>query len=160
MSDILKGSDIFQKVCISVSLCHVNKCKAVCSSLASLWRQRFLSSKNSALGYFSRISLRIFKVHGDGSPAGQAQLLANDAILFVDDKDVTDMKHPEVVQHIRSNRGLTMKMVVERFDAVSKWRTYSRNLVSLTILFRGDHVIPSISEAFPNPDWPKEASWC
>lgn len=78
--------------------------------------------------------LKVDMVHGDGSPAGQAQLLANDAILFVDDKDVTEMKHPEVVQHIRSNRGLTMKMVVER----------------------GDHVIPSISEAFPNPDWPKE----
>jgi len=74
--------------------------------------------------------LKIDKVHGAGTPAGQGQLQANDAIIMVDEKDVTEMKHGEFVQFIKNHSGTQLKIVVER----------------------GDHVIPSISEAFPNPD--------
>jgi len=88
------------------------------------WGFRIVGGTDEAL------ILKVDKVHGAGSPAGQAQLQANDAIIFVDDKDVTDLKHHEVVNCIKACNGLNMKIMVER----------------------GDHVIPSISEAFPNPE--------
>jgi len=74
--------------------------------------------------------LLFFKVHGIGCPAGRGGLQANDTLLFVNEKDVTGLKHTEFVQLIKSLSAVKMTMIVER----------------------GDHVIPSISEAFPNPD--------
>ena len=69
---------------------------------------------NISLAVFQEFLRNNFKVHGNGTPAGQAQLQANDAILKVDGKDVTDMKHNEVVQLIKGHSGLTMSMTVER----------------------------------------------
>jgi len=74
--------------------------------------------------------LKVDLVHGAGYPAGKAGLLADDVIIFVNEKDVTGLKHSEFVQLIKSLSILKMTMIVER----------------------GDHVIPSISEAFPNPE--------
>jgi len=74
--------------------------------------------------------LQVDLVHGIGCPAGRAGLKKDDSILFVNEKDVTSLKHTEFVQLIKSLSVTKLTMVVER----------------------GDHVIPSISEAFPNPD--------
>lgn len=60
----------------------------------------------------------LFQVHGEGTPAGRARLLANDAIKYVDDKDVTVLTHNEVVQLIKSHSGLKMTLVVERFSYI------------------------------------------
>ena len=54
-------------------------------------------------------------MHGIGTPAGRAQLLANDAIKYVDDRDVTELKHCEVVQLIKNQQSLTMSITVERY---------------------------------------------
>ena len=56
-----------------------------------------------------------FKVHGIGTPAGKADLQANDAIKYVDDKDVTDMTHDQVVKLIKNHCDLEMKIIVERY---------------------------------------------
>jgi len=74
--------------------------------------------------------LQVDLVHGIGCPAGRAGLKKDDTILFVNEKDVTALKHTEFVQLIKSLSVTKITMIVER----------------------GDHVIPSISEAFPNPD--------
>jgi len=74
--------------------------------------------------------LQVDLVHGRWCPAGRAGVQKDDVLLFVNEKDVTGLKHTEFVQHIKSLPVLKMTMIVER----------------------GDHVIPSISEAFPNPD--------
>jgi len=78
--------------------------------------------------------LQVDLVHGAGCPAGRAGLLKDDAIILVNEKDVISLKHNEFVQLIKSLSVMKMTMIVER----------------------GDHVIPSISEAFPNPDIVKE----
>jgi len=71
--------------------------------------------------------LKVDRVHGIGSPAGKGNLQPNDAIKYVDDQDVTEMTHTQIVQLFKNYRGLNLTMVVER----------------------GEHVIPSISDAFP-----------
>ena len=58
--------------------------------------------------------LLIFKVHGLGTPAGRANLQANDAIIYVDNKDVTEMTHEQVVQLIKNHSGLELSLVIER----------------------------------------------
>ena len=63
-----------------------------------------------------------FQVHGAGTPAGQGQLQANDAIIMVDEKDVTEMKHGEFVQFIKNHSGTQLKIVVERW--VIPWDDY------------------------------------
>jgi len=80
-------------------------------------------------GVDCELILQVDLVH-PGSCSCQSGLKSNDAILLVNEKDVTCMKHTEFVQLIKSLSVLKMTMIVER----------------------GDHVIPSISEAFPNPD--------
>ena len=55
-----------------------------------------------------------FKVHGIGSPAGKGNLQPNDAIKYVDDQDVTEMTHTQIVQLFKNYRGLNLTMVVER----------------------------------------------
>ena len=72
---------------------------------------------------FTHFSLQ---VHGEGTPAGRAKLLANDAIKYVDDHDVTDLKHHEVVQLIKTHSGLKMTVIVERLAlVVSLSKVYS-----------------------------------
>ena len=64
-----------------------------------------------------------FKVHGAGYPAGKAGLLADDVIIFVNEKDVTGLKHSEFVQLIKSLSILKMTMIVERFVCLSSLKT-------------------------------------
>ena len=60
------------------------------------------------------VLLIFFKVHGLGTPAGRANLQANDAIIYVDNKDVTEMTHEQVVQLIKNHSGLELSLVIER----------------------------------------------
>jgi len=92
------------------------------------WGFRIIGGTDEAL------LLKVYKVHGLGTPAGRANLQANDAIIYVDNKDVTEMTHEQVVQLIKNHSGLELSLVIER----------------------GEHVIPSISDAFPVPKEMKE----
>ena len=66
-------------------------------------------SRNVYLYFF------LFQVHGIGCPAGRAGLKKDDTILFVNEKDVTGLKHTEFVQLIKSLSVTKMTMIVERF---------------------------------------------
>ena len=79
-----------------------------------------------------------FKVHGIGTPAGKADLQANDAIKYVDDKDVTDMTHDQVVQLIKNHRDLEMKIIVERYFYLIKVAVLHCYMVP-TIYLQGEH---------------------
>ncbi len=80
--------------------------------------------KNETRGEFGGLGLRLQKVDGfitvmsplPGTPAFKAGMMPGDRILFVDDKDVSDMKLDEAVELMRGSVGEKVKLTVSRKD--------------------------------------------
>lgn len=80
--------------------------------------------KNDTKGEFGGLGIRLQKVDGyitvmtpmPGTPAFKAGIMPQDRILFVDDKDVTDMKLDEAVSLMRGKAGSKVKLTLSRKD--------------------------------------------
>lgn len=78
--------------------------------------------KNDTKGEFGGVGMRLQKVDGfitvmtpmPGTPAFKAGIMPQDRILFVDDKDVTDMKLDEAVALMRGKAGSKVKLTLSR----------------------------------------------
>ena len=78
--------------------------------------------KNDTKGEFGGVGMRLQKVDGfitvmtpmPGTPAFKAGIMPQDRILFVDDKDVTDMKLDEAVGLMRGKAGSKVKLTLSR----------------------------------------------
>ena len=80
--------------------------------------------KNETLGEFGGLGIRLQKVDGfitvmspmPGTPAFKAGVMPGDRILFVDDKDVSNMKLDEAVELMRGAVGSKVKITMSRKD--------------------------------------------
>lgn len=78
--------------------------------------------KNETKGEFGGLGMRLQKVDGyitvmtpmPGTPAFKAGIMPQDRILFVDDKDVADMKLDEAVALMRGKAGSKVKLTLSR----------------------------------------------
>ncbi len=78
--------------------------------------------KNETKGEFGGLGMRLQKVDGfitvmtpmPGTPAFKAGIMPQDRILFVDDKDVSEMKLDEAVALMRGKAGTKVKLTLSR----------------------------------------------
>ena len=78
--------------------------------------------KNDTKGEFGGVGMRLQKVDGfitvmtpmPGTPAFKAGIMPQDRILFVDDKDVSDLKLDEAVALMRGKAGSKVKFTISR----------------------------------------------
>ncbi len=78
--------------------------------------------KNDTKGEFGGLGMRLQKLDGfitvstpmPGTPAFKAGIMPQDRILFVDDKDVTEMKLDEAVALMRGKVGSKVKLTISR----------------------------------------------
>ena len=78
--------------------------------------------KNETKGEFGGLGMRLQKVDGyitvmtpmPGTPAFKAGIMPQDRILFVDDKDLADMKLDEAVALMRGKAGTKVKLTLSR----------------------------------------------
>lgn len=86
--------------------------------------------KNDTKGEFGGLGIRLQKVDGfitvmtpmPGTPAFKAGIMPQDRILFVDDKDVTDMKLDEAVALMRGKVGSKVKLTLSRKDDSGEYK--------------------------------------
>ena len=86
--------------------------------------------KNDTKGEFGGLGIRLQKVDGfitvmtpmPGTPAFKAGLMPQDRILFVDDKDVSDMKLDEAVTLMRGKVGSKVKLTLSRKDESGEYK--------------------------------------
>ncbi len=86
--------------------------------------------KNDTKGEFGGLGIRLQKVDGfitvmtpmPGTPAFKAGIMPQDRILFVDDKDVTDMKLDEAVTLMRGKVGSKVKLTLSRKDDSGEYK--------------------------------------
>ncbi len=85
--------------------------------------------KNDTKGEFGGLGIRLQKVDGfitvmtpmPGTPAFKAGIMPQDRILFVDDKDVTDMKLDEAVSLMRGKAGSKVKLTLSRKNEAGEY---------------------------------------
>lgn len=85
--------------------------------------------KNDTKGEFGGVGMRLQKVDGfitvmtpmPGTPAFKAGIMPQDRILFVDDKDVTDMKLDEAVSLMRGKAGTKVKLTLSRKNEAGEY---------------------------------------
>ncbi len=86
--------------------------------------------KNETKGEFGGLGIRLQKVDGyitvmtpmPGTPAFTAGIMPQDRILFVDDKDVTDMKLDEAVALMRGKVGSKVKLTLSRKNESGEYK--------------------------------------
>lgn len=86
--------------------------------------------KNDTKGEFGGLGIRLQKVDGfitvmtpmPGTPAFKAGIMPQDRILFVDDKDVNDMKLDEAVALMRGKVGSKVKLTLSRKDETGEYK--------------------------------------
>ena len=87
--------------------------------------------KNDTRGDFGGLGIRLQKVDGfvtvmtpmPGTPAFKAGLMPGDRILFVDDKDVTEMKLDDAVELMRGPVGSKVKITISRKNKDGEYKT-------------------------------------
>ncbi len=85
---------------------------------------------NDTKGEFGGLGMRLQKVDGyitimtpmPGTPAFKAGIMPQDRILFVDDKDVSDMKLDEAVALMRGKVGSKVKLTLSRKDETGEYK--------------------------------------
>ncbi len=86
--------------------------------------------KNDTKGEFGGLGIRLQKVDGyvtvmspmPGTPAFEAGVMPQDRILFVDDKDITEIKLDEAVALMRGKVGSKVKLTLSRKDEKGKYQ--------------------------------------
>ena len=86
--------------------------------------------KNDTKGEFGGLGIRLQKVDGfitvmtpmPGTPAFKAGIMPQDRILFVDDKDVTNMKLDEAVTLMRGKVGSKVKLTLSRKEDSGEYK--------------------------------------
>ena len=87
--------------------------------------------KNDTRGDFGGIGIRLQKVDGfvtvmtpmPGTPAFKAGVMPGDRILFVDDKDIIEMKLDDAVELMRGPAGSKVKLTLSRKDKNGDYQT-------------------------------------
>ena len=87
--------------------------------------------KNDTRGDFGGLGIRLQKVDGfitvmspmPGTPAFKAGVMPGDRIVFVDDKDVTEMELEDAVELMRGPVGSKVKITVSRKDEKGNYKT-------------------------------------
>lgn len=93
--------------------------------------QDYKELKNDTRGDFGGIGIRLQKVDGfitvmspmPGTPAFKAGVMPGDRILFVDDKDVSEMKLDDAVELMRGPSGSKVKLTMSRKDKNGEYKT-------------------------------------
>lgn len=100
---------------------------------------------NDTRGEFGGLGMRLQKVDGfitvmspmPGTPAFKAGIMPQDRILFVDDKDVTDVKLEEAVALMRGKVGSKVKLTLSRKDEKGEYQ-------KMDITLKRDTIVPEV----------------
>ena len=103
--------------------------------------------KNDTRGDFGGVGIRLHMVDGyvtvsspmPGTPAFKAGIMPGDRILFVDDKDISDMRLDEAVDLMRGEVGTKVQLTIYRKD--SKTGEYT---TKLDVTLKRQKIVPEV----------------